>query len=392
MKRFLVLIVISLTFAGCYTRVAVKEDLPEYTYYDDSEQYGNYSQQYDSDSAAYDTVYYDDSSSEEYRGLEDRVVNNYYYDTPVYDFSPWYRVSVLSPYYDPYYSWDYFWYTHSWCSPRVYFDGFYFGYYWRPYYNDYWYTWDNYYNYGYYGYAYNYNGGYSNYGTHPGHTRNNDGGRRTRDNGRTVTNSFGNTTRENTFTGREILKDREKVTRTEEQIRRLNDDKGIPTDRLKNSKREIKIDNETNTRKIFVKDNNNTRIIRDNEPKIQTNREFRGSNDKIDNPVNRDSGVRKKIYIKRENEDRRTVERKTDRNDYNREYQPPVNQNRNNDNRNTNRNYEPPVKQNRENPPTREYRNQEPPRNYTPPVNNNNGNNSRGNNESSRNSGTRERR
>jgi hypothetical protein len=171
---FLVLIVISLTFAGCYTRVAVKEDLPEYTYYDDSEQYGNYSQQYDSDSAAYDTVYYDDSSSEEYRGLEDRVVTNYYYDTPVYDFSPWYRVSVLSPYYDPYYSWiisgthihgarlefiltDFILVTIGDHIITILVH------------------WDNYYNYGYYGYAYNYNGGYSNYGTHPGHTRNNDG-------------------------------------------------------------------------------------------------------------------------------------------------------------------------------------------------------------------------
>ncbi|HPN39191.1 MAG TPA: hypothetical protein PL041_12390, partial [Melioribacteraceae bacterium] len=357
-----------------------------YAYSDDYQVYD--------DTVAYDTVYYDESE-QKYRGLEDKIVNNYYINLDDYSISPWSRLVITSGYYDPYFAWDYYWYRHSWCSPTVYFDGFYFGYYWRPYYYDYWYNWGSYYNYSYNNYN-NYYDGYNNYGTHPGKTRDNDGGRRTRNDGRTVTNSFGNTTRDNTFSGREVLKDREKVYRTEDKIRKLNEDRGIPTDRLRGVKRDVIVDRENNNntnRKIIIKNDNGNRIIRDTEPRIQDDRQVKNGN-RLDDQNNRTTQERKKIYIKRDNEDRRTVERKTDRNENNRNYEPQVNQERTNTNKGTdrNRNYEPPVKQNRENPPTREYRRQEPPRNYNPPVNNNSGNNSRGDNGSSRNSGSRERR
>ena len=395
MKRYFVIFILSFTIVGCYTRVAVKEDESEYAYYGESEEYIG-EEEYSDENVTYDTVYYDESEPK-YKGFEDKEVNNYYINMDSYSISPWLKLSISSGYYDPYFAWDYYWYTHSWCSPRVYFDGFYFGYYWRPYYYEYWYDWGPYYGYNnyYYNYGNYYNGGYSGNVTHPGKTRDNDGGRKTRNDGRTVTSSFGNTSRDNTFTGREVLKDRERVTRTDDKIRKLNEERGIPTDRLRGNKREVLIDKESNNitnRKVIIKDDNGNTIIRDKEQRIQDDKEKR-----VFDRNNNNTGenvVRKKIYIKQDPENRRTVERKTDRNDGNRDYEPRVNKDRNNDNGNNdrNRNYEPPVKQNRDNTPKREYRNQEPPRNYNPPVNNNSGNNSRGDNGGSRNSGTRERR
>jgi hypothetical protein len=383
MKRYIIFLVFAFILQGCYTRLAVKESNPQYSYYEDSDVY-------DDDNVAYDTVYYDENEPK-YRGFEDRIVNNYYINMDSYPIFPYSRIIISSGFYDPYIAWDYYWYVNSWWSPRIYFDGFYFGYYWRPYHYSYWYDWYPYYYYG-YNYGYNYNGGYSSNGTHPGKTRDNDGGRRTRNDGRTLTNSFGGTTRENTFTGREILKDREKVTRTDEQIRKLNEDRGIPTDRLRGTKREVIIDRDGNdnnvNRKIIIKDDNGNRIIKEYTPRTNEN----NRRNEIDGSTNREYKERKKIYIQRDNEERRTVERKTNRETESRDFEPRVNRERNNDNSNRNRNYEPPIKQNREETPKREYRNEPPQRNFNPPVNNNSGNNNRGSNDGSRNSGTRERR
>lgn len=379
MKHYILLLLIPLVLSGCYTKVAVKETEREYRYYSQNE--------YD-DNTEYDTVYVDDNS-EAYNGFENKIVNNYYFYSSPYYVSPFYRITIYPDFYDPILAWDYYWYVNTWWSPRAFFDGFYIGFYYRPYYYSYWYPYYGYYDYGYY-YGYNY-GGYSYYGTHPTKTRDNDGGRRTRDNnGRTFGSSFGNSTRENTFTGREILKDKERVNVRNEQTREISEDKGIPTDRMRGVKKQVIIDRETNeVKKIIVRDNNNNVINREKDPVIDQDREKKGI-EKKDNIGTNNNG-RKTIIIRREQEDRRIIERKTDRN-YN-SYEPPVKQNNNSGVKEENRKeYNPPIKQNRENPPVREYRNQEPPRNYSPPVNSGNNNSRNESRQNSRDSGTRERR
>ncbi|MFH0735760.1 MAG: hypothetical protein V1773_14170 [bacterium] len=398
MKNLIFVFVISAFITGCYTQVAVKdkqnEDYQQYAY---SQQDGT-----NDEGVIYDTVYYDDNgeyqdaaeNESRYSGFEDQSVKEYTNDyiqiaLPVV-------VINSDPFWD---NWNYFWYINSWYSPTNYFyDGFYgFGWDYYPYYHHYW---DPYWSYNYYGGYYggycgnNYYGNNYSSGTHPGKTRDNDGGRGTK-----TRNSFGDKSGNTTITRTREIKSitkRDLVTRnndvkTGNVVERKKDDLGISTSRIKIQRNEVKNDSETGReKKIIVRQKDNTQQVRDSQPKVEDNRVTTRQN-KLDNET--PTSTHKKIYIKRDNENRTSTQYKQPvKNDGNSGNQ--TRETKTNTNSGTKNDYKAPVKQNREPrndtpPPTREYR--APVRNDNPtppPVNSGNQrSNNSSNNNNSRNDG-----
>lgn len=408
MKKILILFVLGLSMTGCYTQMAVNDrDKQEYQDYyaanDNSEPYSG------DEGIVYDTVYYDDdeyidSEDQNYTGLENKLVSDVYIVNP--------NIVVADPFWD---NWNTYWRIQASWSPIYYFDGFlvdwwyprpivyspYWDPFWNPYWDPYYNPWYNPYYDPYWGCGYYPGGGGGTITkTHPGHTRNNDGGRNSGERTRRI-KEIKEISGGTDIAGTRNRNDRGTVSRNDDKRvsreRDILNDRNISINRIKKTGLD-RTDVTTN------RDRNVTTNRNDGEGTGRTQVNVRkDTGNKIDRDVNTSTTTtqtrttntndrqRKTIYVKRENTNTNTKNNnKTDR-----EYQRYNGQTTNNGSTsrtNTNTNTTTERKRETRNDSPQVQNTQAPVRNdYTPPVRNDGGNRSSGNSGnsggSSRNSG-----
>lgn len=404
MKNLLILFALSLLMTGCYTQMAVNDtyDQEYQDYYAD-----NNSDLYsDEEGVVYDTVYYDDdeyidSDAKQYKGFEDKTVTNIYIDGNS-------GYNTYDPFWD---TWNSYWRIQAWWSPTYYFDGFimdwwhprpivyapYWDPFWNPFYDPWWGPYyDPYYCNPYWG------GGYYSGGTitktHPGHTRNNDGGRNSGERTRRIKEI-----KEVTGNSRDLVNTRNRndkgtVSRNDDKRvsreRDILNDRNISTNRIKRTNVDRTDVNSNRTREVTTNRNDNsgtdrTKINVRKDTQVRTDREIITNNNRTETRTNdTNDKQRKTIYVKRENTNSNNNTKTNNKTD--REYQRYTGQNNNTGSTsrtNTNTNTERKRETRNDNP---QIQNTQPPvrNDYTPPVRNDGGNRSSGNNNSSgRNSG-----